>query len=60
MLDKVEKALSGLARPGSSWVCDFGLFAPQVVAQALGGHCLIAEPEVFLGEAEAAADAKPD
>jgi hypothetical protein len=41
-------------------MCDFGLLAPQVVAQALGGYCLIAEPEVFLGEAEAAVDAEPD
>lgn len=55
VLDEEEKALSGLAGPRGSGVCNLRLLATEVLSKVGGGNRLLAEPEVLLGEAESAA-----
>jgi hypothetical protein len=54
VLDKVDKALSGLAGPRSGGVRDLRLLATKVLSEAGCGDGLLAEPEELLGEAESA------
>ena len=55
MLDEEKETLSSLAGPGNGRVGNLRLLATEVLAQALSGDGLLAEPEELLSKAEGAA-----
>jgi hypothetical protein len=55
VLDEEKETLSGLAGPSNNGVGDLGLLTTEVLTQVVSVDRLLAEPEVFLREAEGAA-----